>query len=247
MPVEPADLGQRRHQVRFDWGGAGLRALLAGGRADVAAVVVVDVLSFGTAVDVAVGRGARVLPLPWRDERALRAAHEAGAVLATGRSTTEWSLSPSSLSTLASGTLFALPSPNGATLCAEAAETVRTVFVGCLRNARAVARAARAAAGSGDIAVLAAGERADDGPVRFAVEDLLGAGAVLDALGDGSPEAEAAAASFRGCRDRLGPLLVDCVSGRELAGLGHADDVRLAARLDVSGCAPHLRDGVLIR
>jgi 2-phosphosulfolactate phosphatase len=47
--------------VRFDWGLAGAAEL---GRV-CAVLVVVDVLSFTTSVDVAVGRGMRVHPFPW--------------------------------------------------------------------------------------------------------------------------------------------------------------------------------------
>ncbi len=240
MPIAPDDIGQRRHQVRFDWAEHGLRALA--GFSSV--VVVVDVLSFGTAVDVATGRGARVLPLPWRDERARRAADDAGAVLASRRSRSEWSLSPSSLRTLPRDTLLALASPNGATLSARAARSGATVFAGCLRNAAAVANAAREAAGNdGAVAVIAAGERHEDGALRPAVEDLLGAGAVIDALGAGSPEADVAASAFRASSARLRSVLTECASGRELAALGYGHDVDLAADSGSSPHAPVLVDG----
>jgi 2-phosphosulfolactate phosphatase len=59
---------QAAYDVRFEWGADGLAAV--GPVSDV--VVLVDVLSFGTCVDVATARGAFVLPYPRRDESAER-------------------------------------------------------------------------------------------------------------------------------------------------------------------------------
>jgi 2-phosphosulfolactate phosphatase len=71
---------------------------------------------------------------------------------------------------------------------------------------------------------------------------VVGAGAVLDALGGRpSPEARAAVAAFRR-RDLLRDLLA-CASGRELAALGRAAEVHLAAEHDVSQVVPVLRNG----
>ena len=53
---------QAAYMERFEWGEAGIERLTP--ISDV--VVVVDVLSFGTAVDVAVGRGAIIYPCRWR-------------------------------------------------------------------------------------------------------------------------------------------------------------------------------------
>ena len=66
------------------------------------------------------------------------------------------------------------------------------------------------------VAVVAAGT--DDG--GFAVEDLLAAGAVIDALGHlgidaTSPEAAAAASAFAGLRNATGHLLSGSVTGQE--------------------------------
>ena len=227
--------------VVFGWGLDGVRHLAP----RCAALVVVDVLSFSTAADIAAAAGARVLPLPMSGPDAAGAAHAAGAVLAGPRSHKSWSLSPSSLRSVPAGLLLALPSPNGAALCAEAAAFGVAVLVGCLRNASAVAAAA---AELGRVGVIAAGERwgGVSGPLRPAVEDLLGAGAVINALpGARSPEAEVAAAAHTAVAHRLEPLLLDCESGVELRDRGFEDDVRLAAEADVSGAAPSLREGAL--
>lgn len=217
-------------RVRFDWGPEGLRSLAA----ECPTLVLVDVLSFSTAVDVATGAGARVLPLRWRDERAEETARAAGAVLAARRSEDEWSLSPASLRSLTPGVLLGLASPNGATLCALASNLGTTVLAGCLRNATAVVGAARR--GSGPVGVVAAGERrgGDDGPLRFAVEEALGAGAIISALGgERSAEAELAAMTY------------EAAAGRDLVGWGFDHDVALAAEADASTTVPVLRRGVL--
>src|SRR5438034_8992064 len=51
---------QSPYAVRFEWGERGLEAIRPG----CSAVVIVDVFSFCTSVDVATGRGASVLPYP---------------------------------------------------------------------------------------------------------------------------------------------------------------------------------------
>jgi 2-phosphosulfolactate phosphatase len=136
-----------------------------------------------------------------------------------------------------------LPSPNGATLSLEAPGPV---LAGCLRNAAAVARAAQAAGKR--VLVLPAGERWPDGSLRPCLEDWLGAGAILDALsGPCSPEAEAARAAFRSLRADLPRILHDCTSGQELVDGGYAEDVDLAAALNVSDTVPVLREGAYHR
>lgn len=164
--------------VRSEWGIEGVRRL----RPEVAVLVIVDVLSFSTAVDIATGRGAQIVPFPSGDrETAQDAANRAGAILAAPRKAGggQVSLSPLTLFQLAAGTRLMLPSPNGSPLSVEAAPG--PVLAGCFRNAGAVARAALALAGGEDIGVIPAGERWPDGSLRPAVEDSLGAGAVIHA------------------------------------------------------------------
>lgn len=102
------------------------------------------------------------------------------------------------------------------------------VVAGALRSADAVARWSleRQAELGGRfvIAVVAAGARQPDGSLRFAVEDLLAAGAVIDAIaGLGidhqSPEAAAAAAAYAGLRNATRHLVTASVSARELGGV----------------------------
>ncbi|MBC7591754.1 MAG: 2-phosphosulfolactate phosphatase [Salinibacterium sp.] len=67
------------------------------------------------------------------------------------------------------------------------------------------------------VAVVAAGGAAG----RFAVEDLLAAGAIIDAIAELgidylSPEAAAAVGAFAGLRNATGHVLSACVTGQEL-------------------------------
>lgn len=243
MSASPADVSQSTYAYRFDWGLEGLDALAP--HCDV--IVVVDVLRFTTAVSAAVDSGATVFPFRWKDERAAEYAAERQAVLAGRRGDGEPSLSPTDLLQLPPGTRIVLPSPNGSTISFAAAERgVPFVLAASLRNAPATARHARALAHDGAIGVIASGERwgSTGGPLRPALEDLLGAGAVLAALDPSaaatdprcSPEAAATRAAFLDARIDLTDRLLACASGRELVARGWDDDVRTAAQHDVS---PH--------
>jgi len=239
---------QSDFSVRFGWGPNGLRRLAPA--SDV--VIIVDVLSFSTSVDVAIGRGAVFLPYKWHDgsEHDYAATHDA-IVAEKGR----WehvpgriTLSPESLTRVEPGTRLVLPSANGSAQTFAAKEAgATTVRVACLRNASAVAEASR----SGVVSVIAAGERwrGSTGPLRPAYEDMLGAGAVISALGTfgASPEARAAAAVFDDARPDLRELVMACGSGRELIDRGAAGDVELAGALDESDVVPTLDGVTLIR
>ena len=92
------------------------------------------------------------------------------------------------------------------------------------------------------------GESWPDGTFRPAVEDLIGAGAVVAALAadrSRSPEARAAQGAFLACVGDLTATLAESVSGRELRAKGLSGDVAWAAARDVSPTVPVLGpDGV---
>lgn len=248
MPVEEGRT-QQGAGVRFDWSAEGAADLAKG----CAAIVVVDVLSFSTAVETAVGRGMRVHPFPWGGQ-ADAYAQRIGAPVAASRSAETpdrpWSLSPVALRTAPAVEDLVLPSPNGSTICAAAAATGVPVLAGCLRNAAAVARWLRAR-GYGTvrrpIGVVAAGERWPDGTLRPCVEDLLGAAVVLDGLaavpGGLSVEAAVTLAVLGGVPD-VAAAISGSVSGRELIRRGYGGDVVLAGEVNVSTVVPALRSGV---
>ena len=170
---------------------------------------------------------------------------------------------------VASGAVVALDdavewSSNGAAVVSAAKDAV--VLVGGIRNASAVAQAIvtiqerRQARTS--VAVIAAGEVASGGGLRFAVEDQLGAGAIVAALTDRgvdhtAPDAAVAAEGFRALRRALRHLLTASGSGRELE-IGVASTARMAqsgiapasvadaAVLDAVDVVPVLEDGVFV-
>lgn len=229
---------QASYDVRFEWGPAGVAAL--GGEV----VVVVDVLRFTSAVDAATSRGVAVHPHRWHDESAAELAAGLGAVLADG-SDGRPSLSPISLLGLEPGARVVLPSPNGSTCAALGSEAGATVVAACLRNASAVA--AWLAETATTVTVIACGERWPDGSLRPALEDLLGAGAVIAGLtGTRSPEAQAAVATWVDARGRLTEVLASCSSGREQVHRGWSEDLSYAAQVDVSTAVPVLRDGAFV-
>jgi 2-phosphosulfolactate phosphatase len=228
----PTPFDQRDAVCRCEWGVSGFEALAP---ADV--IIVVDVLSFSTCVDVAVSRGAAVLPYPWKGASAIQFAHEHGAELAGVRGESMYSLSPASFLAATPGLRCVLPSPNGAELTLRAARTSSIVLAGCLRNAAAVAQAARQMGSTFN--VCPAGERWSDGSLRPAIEDWLAAGAILRELpGKRSSEAAAAVGLFEQCRGVLGDLIAASASGRELIDRGYASDVELALDFDVSAHVP---------
>jgi 2-phosphosulfolactate phosphatase len=113
-----------------------------------------------------------------------------------------------------------------------AAKEAAAHFAAALVNASATARAL--AASGRDITLLCAGT---DGQV--AMEDLIGCGAVIDALFTAGPEpwiqgdpARIALRLFRDNRHRLREVLADGQGGRNVISAGLPKDVDFAARLD---------------
>jgi len=230
---------QAEFDIRLEWGEHGVNLLAP--ISDV--VIIVDVLSFSTSVEIATSRKAVVYPYRWKNESAHEFARSIGAELAQKRGDKGFSLSPQSLLNIPMGTKLVLPSPNGATLTLATGNT--PTLTGCLRNARAVAGIARKYGSR--IAVIPAGERWPDGSLRPSFEDLIGAGAIIHYLnGKSSPEAFAARSAFLAAENELTNLLLRCGSGKELIERGYKEDVNLAAELNVSDCVPILQDGAFV-
>lgn len=233
---DPVTFDQREYDIRFEWGLRGAEVLSP----FCDAVVIVDVLSFTTAVSVAVSRGGIVFPYRWKDDTRIAFAERKQALLAGPRGSGSYSLSPLSLTSIQSGQRIVLPSPNGSTISLSTGDT--PTYAGCLRNARAVAKAAMRHGSR--IGVIACGERwRGDASLRPALEDLIGAGAVIRHLtGRRSPEAESALWAFQGAEDALFDFVRACSSGKELAASNHEADIGLACQMDADAVAPRLVD-----
>jgi 2-phosphosulfolactate phosphatase len=236
-------------RITAEWG---LHGVDVARRNQAAVTIIVDVLSFSTCIDVAISRHAMVVPFRFGDiDAAADEAKQFGARLAYPRNAgQQLSLSPASLATLAAHDRVLLPSPNGSTLSCVAAESGGHVVCGSLRNAGAVAAAAQRLAGSdGSIAVIAAGERWPDGTLRPAIEDLLGAGAIIAALKTSGTDLSAEASLFANAAQTsdVAALVRASVSGRELIDRGYSVDVDMAVDHDCSDTVPVLRNGLYQR
>ncbi|MEO6435330.1 MAG: 2-phosphosulfolactate phosphatase [Tepidisphaeraceae bacterium] len=101
------------------------------------------------------------------------------------------------------------------------------LYTGALVNASAVARRLRE--DGRDAVLLCAGTNG-----AVAMEDMLGAGAILDALAAeaASDGARIALSLFLASRDRLSDVLRDTEGGRNVLAAGLPRDIEFAARLD---------------
>jgi 2-phosphosulfolactate phosphatase len=153
--------------------------------------------------------------------------------------------SPASFTAAAvAGKTLVMTTTNGtrALRAVGAAVSVRTAAP---LNRAAVARAL--AAQTGDMTIVCAG---DDG--RFALDDALGAGALVDALlrliddlelHDG---ARAAAMLYAGSRETLRDAIASADHAATLARAGFGTDVVRCAELDQIDVVPTLHDGMLV-
>ncbi|BAZ37121.1 putative lipoprotein [Calothrix sp. NIES-4101] len=224
---------QTNFDIRCEWGKKGVEQLAP--ISDV--IIIVDILSFSTCIEIANNRGVIIFPYDYKNESAQEFAKSVNAKLATRRGGSGYSLSPASLIHIPENTRLVLPSPNGSSLSLGTGKT--PTLAGCLRNCRSVALAAKNYGNC--IAVIPAGEKWHDGSLRPSFEDLIGAGAIINYLpGNLSPEAQVALAAYCHAQRNIKDLLKQCASGIELIGKGFEQDVNLAAELDVSNCIPTL-------
>lgn len=200
--------------------------------------IIVDVLSFSTCVDIALTQGAVVFPYKYKDESAYKYAETNNAELASfNRSKDKTSLSPTSLRNVASGKRIVLPSPNGSelSLCSDS----KVTLCSSLRNYESVAEYVNSI--GGNVVVIPAGEKWQNGTIRFSIEDYLGAGALICELkGELSTEAYASKRLFESLKPVLKDIITESLSGRELIEKGFPEDVDLALELNAGRSVPVL-------
>ena len=220
--------------------------------------VVVDELRASSTIVTALDRGCSELFVTrsLADARALGRAHR--GVLAGERDGVtprgfDYNNSPFQLlSADLAGRTFVLSTSNGTAMLARV-RAMPVVLVGCLLNAAAVAEAALRFALARDlgIGVICAGILG-----RFAVEDMLASGLIVErllataevagvplALGDGAIAAHRLATSS--------PPFEAAFEGTETGNLLHeidqAEDIAYCAQVDVTGVVPILRPGETLR
>ena len=226
---------QQEFDIKLEWGIRGVEELVP--VSDV--IIIVDVLSFSTCVDIATRNGATIYPYRWKDESAIEYANSLNAELADFKRkyTDGYSLSPTSLLNIKPNTKLVLPSPNGSTLTLSTKQS--PTLCGCLRNAKAVATFAKSFGRK--ISIIPAGEQWNDNTLRVAFEDLIGAGAIISYLeGSLSPESKTALTVFKDLKPTILDQIKKCSSGKELIERGFEKDLLLACDLNTSNNVPVL-------
>ena len=217
---------QADFEIRCEWGLRGLRALAP--VSDV--VIIVDVLSFSTALDVATSRGAADLSLTRCSSDTVRRREARGA----------FRYRPRRCNRSKPGTRLVLPSPNGAALAFSANHPI--VLAACLRNATR-RRGARRPLGHdrrGDSGRRNLGHgrpsavRRRPGRRRRTSSRPFAAGSLLK-RNSRRPRSHSSANIFRQC-------CAIAVPGGNCIERGYAMDVEIAAQLDVSRNVPRMTD-----
>lgn len=216
-------------------------------------VVAVDVLRATTTIAFALANGAAgVIPVLTPEDAIelgrrlgrdrVRLCGERDSVLIAGF---DLDNSPASYTRDAvEGKTLVFTTTNG-TRALRVASSTASVRAAALVNRAAVADAL--AAERGPIVVLCAGVHG-----RFAMEDAIGAGALVDAVLARDPHcdltdgARAAALLYRSIAARLPDAIASAEHAQALAALGFTGDLTTCAALDVLQVVPVLRDGILV-
>lgn len=245
MLLNPHIFSQNPYRCKLDFGQWGTVQALA--RNDI--VVIVDTLSFSTAVVTAVSHGGLIYPCSITED-SVKLAQRLGSEVAVRRSKVPYegrfSISPLTYVGITAGTKVVISSPNGGT-CSSFAQTTSCLFIGSFINAKAIANAISKILKATNLCVtiICCGEResalSDYGETRMAIEDYLGAGAIFSYLEyEKSPEAFVCEGAFLHARKQLEAVLLDCGTGRKLCESGFSADVQHASRLNLYNSVPRM-------
>lgn len=213
------------------------------------AVVVFDVLRATTSMTAALAAGVAEIRLFGSTEDARAAAGMfTGEKLLCGEQAClppagfDLGNSPGAFTSQHAGKTMFMSTTNG-TVAMLAARSAPVMLAGCLLNASAVARVLRAT--NRDVTLLCAGTGGE-----VAEEDIIGAGAVLDALlrtttCSTDVIADQARRLFLDSSQQLLDVLSTTAGGRNVIAAGLADDVAFAARVDVSEVVGRVHNGPL--
>jgi len=205
-----------------------------------AAALVIDTLRMTSVAAVALGNGCAGLRVVCEVEQARALARETGALLGGERQALRiagFDFSNSPLEYTAEklrGRRLVMTTSNG-TRAIQAALGALEVYLGCLMNASA---AARALEGRDALAIVLAGTGG-----RFSLEDAVTAGAVIARLGPGcelDDMALAALCLYERARGDMHAFLSPTAHYRKLARLGFSGDLRLCLTEDAAPCLPRL-------
>jgi 2-phosphosulfolactate phosphatase len=244
---------QSPYTCRVEWGRRGARE--AANRGDI--VIIVDVLSFSSTVVTALNYDAVIYPYPPNldgKDYAQRINAEYILGRAEAAKAGKPTLSPVSFNEEHTHKKYVLTSLNGA-FCTWIASKVPALLIGSLLNASSVAAVANRLRlqKNASITVIPCGELWSDGKeeedtLRPAIEDYLGAGAILSYLeGEKSPEAEVCMGAFFHAESKLDEWIWDCGSGRELRERGFGADVKHCSQLNAYQTAPLLKNNHFVR
>ncbi|MGN7179752.1 2-phosphosulfolactate phosphatase [Cytobacillus kochii] len=232
----------------MEWGKRGARE--AANRGDI--VIIVDVLSFSSTVVTGLNYGAIIYPYP-PHLNGKAYAQSLGAQYILGRAEAARlgapTLSPVTFNHSHDRQKYVLSSLNGA-FCTWIASHIPALFIGSLLNASAVASAANQLSASlnANITVVPCGElwngvKEFEDSLRPAMEDYLGAGAILSRIeGKQSAEVQVCIGAFQHSKSTLSRLIWDCTSGIELRERGFEKDVKHCSRLNIYQTVPILKN-----
>ena len=216
-------------------------------------VVVIDVLRATTTIATALANGAAGVVPVLDPEDALAVARRLGrerVLLCGERDATliagfDLDNSPAAYAReTVQGRTLVFTTTNG-TRAIRAATAPASLRTAALINRRAVAETL--AALDGEVVILCAGVQG-----RFALEDAIGAGALVDGIAARAPHVElddgarAAALLFRSVAMRLQDAIASADHALALAAKGLSGDLAGCAELDALDVVPTLREGVLV-